>query len=342
MNGLKSNQNLYADFIWAVWKRKWLVLGFGILVIAATHVMTKRQTKVYEAVAQIVIDLNAPQYLPRGGTEVVSLGLGAGWNTREFLETQYRIIRSRWVGGIVVERLGLDKDEDFLGLTNIEDAQHRQRRRQQIDAVRVLLARLVVEPSMERRVVRLKVTDHDPKRAMLIANELARAYADQNVNRKVSAATEAVLWLKQQTLNLKNEVKAAEDALLVYKRENNILNSTLEAKQNVIGLDLQDARKQHRSVVAQTASMKAKLDSVKSMSSEELQSGVEEVIDNGLFKVERKNRKARSEAKQLLKRYLPKHPDVLANEQNMNAQKLLRAEVQGIRTALQRQYSARH
>ena len=94
MNGLQSTRNLYADFIWPVWKRKWLVLGFGILVIAATHVMTKRQTKVYQAVAQIVIDLNAPQYLPRGGTEVVSLGLGAGWNTREFLETQYRIIRS--------------------------------------------------------------------------------------------------------------------------------------------------------------------------------------------------------------------------------------------------------
>ena len=84
-------------------------MGFGILVMATTHVVTKRQTPKYEAVAQIVIDLNAPQYLPGGGREVLSLGLGLGWNTREFLETQYRIIRSRLVGAIVVERLRLTR-----------------------------------------------------------------------------------------------------------------------------------------------------------------------------------------------------------------------------------------
>ena len=342
MNGIQSNQSLYAEFIWPVWKRKWLVLGFGILVIATTHVITKRQTQIYEAVSQIVIDLNAPQYLPRGGTEVVSLGLGAGWNTREFLETQYRIIRSRLVGAIVVERLGLDKDEDFLGLTTIEDPEHRQRRLEQIDAVRVLLARLVVEPSMESRVVRLKFRDHDPKRAMLIANEFAKAYADQNVNRKVSAASEAVQWLREQTKNLKGEVKDAEDALLAYKRDNQILNSSLEAKQNIIGLDLQDARKQHRSVVAQVAGMKAKLESVKSLSSKDLQSGVEEVIANGLVqRLKERIVTLEAERNDLLKRYLPKHPDILALDQNIErAKTTLRTEVQGIRTALKREYRA--
>ena len=156
-----EKQNLIAEVIWPVWKRKWLVMGFGLLVMATTHVVTKRQTPMYEAIAQIVIDLNAPQYLPGGGREVLSLGLGAGWNTREFLETQYRIIRSRLVGAIVVERLALDKDEDFLKVNQIKDPTKRAQRLQSIDSVGVLLSRIIVEPSMDSRVVRLKVSDHE-------------------------------------------------------------------------------------------------------------------------------------------------------------------------------------
>ena len=61
-------------------------------------------------------------------------------------------------------------------------------------------------------------------------------------------------WLREQTQNLQNEVKDAENALLAYKKEHNILNSSLEAKQNIIGMDLQDARKQLRAVSAVVAS----------------------------------------------------------------------------------------
>ena len=337
-----EKQNLIAEVIWPVWKRKWLVMGFGLLVMATTHVVTKRQTPMYEAIAQIVIDLNAPQYLPGGGREVLSLGLGAGWNTREFLETQYRIIRSRLVGAIVVERLALDKDEDFLKVNQIKDPTKQAQRLQSIDSVGVLLSRIIVEPSMDSRVVRLKVSDHDPARAMRIVNALAKAYADQNVDRKVSAASDAVEWLRQQTENLQNEVKKAEDELLSYKKEHNILNSSLEAKQNIIGMDLQDARKQLRTVRAVVASSASKLKSMERMSVKELRSGVEEVLQNGL--VQRlKERIVNLQAKhtELLRRYLPKHPEVKSNQLNIDrAEAALELEVAGIHTSLQSAYSS--
>jgi uncharacterized protein involved in exopolysaccharide biosynthesis len=337
-----QKQDLIAEFIWPVWKRKWLVMGFGLLVMATTHVVTKRQTPKYEAVAQIVIDLNAPQYLPGGGREVLSLGLGAGWNTREFLETQYRIIRSRLVGAIVVERLGLDKDEDFLGVNRIEAPGRRARRLKTIDPIGVLLGRIIVEPSLDSRVVRLKVSDHDPVRAMRIANALAKAYADQNVDRKISAASDAVEWLREQTNNLQDEVKKAEDALLTYKKEHDILNSSLEAKQNVIGMDLQDARKQLRTVRAEVASSASKLNSMERMSITELRSGVEEVLQNGLVqRLKERIVNLQAEQTELMRRYLPKHPEVKSNQLNIErATAVLELEVTGIRNSLQGEYAS--
>ena len=76
---------------------------------------------------QVVIELHAPRYLPRRGAEVLSLGSGNSWNTREFFETQYRIIKSRRVAQKVVERLRLREDLEFLGVTKIEDQEKKER-----------------------------------------------------------------------------------------------------------------------------------------------------------------------------------------------------------------------
>ena len=115
MNDEHENASVFAAWFQIAWKQKWLVIAFAGLVIAATVMFTKRQPRIYEAVTQLVIELHAPRYLPRRGTEVLSLGSGNSYNTREFFETQYRIIRSRKVVTQVVERLRLGEDLEFLG-----------------------------------------------------------------------------------------------------------------------------------------------------------------------------------------------------------------------------------
>ncbi len=121
MVGQQEEQPPFTVWLDIVWKQKWLVLAFMVLVITAAVLFTKRQPRIYEATTQIVVELNAPRYMARQGGDVVSLGSGNSWNTREFFETQYRIMRSRMVSKMVVEKLGLDKDLDFLGVTKIED-----------------------------------------------------------------------------------------------------------------------------------------------------------------------------------------------------------------------------
>lgn len=325
-------------WLFILWKHKWLVLAFGGLIVTSTFVFTRRQKPAYEASTQIVIDLSAPRYLAPGEGEVVSLGLGSSWNTKEFYETQYRIIRSRMVAEKVVEKLGLNRDSDFLGLSDIEDPLERAAALERADAASLLASRVKVEPVAESQVVFIKVRDHDPERARVLADEVAEAYKQQNVDRKVSAAGEAVDWLKKQEAELQTDSQAAKEALLTYKRENDILGATLADTQNLQGEELQDARRRLRDARQETASLREQMQQVKRLSAAEAQSSVDAVLDNGLIQqLKAQLVSLENERDELLKRYLDKHPDVLtANRKIERVQQAITVEVGGIKQSLQR------
>ena len=325
-----------------VWKHKWLVAAFAVLVVAATTVYTRRQPKIYEATTQLVIDHTAPQYLSRGQQEVVSLGTGNSWNTREFFETQYRIIKSRMVAKKVVDRLSLGADLDFLGVEEIEDPEKRAKRLERADPEGILIAKLKVTPVADSHVVLIRVRDRDPERAARLADAVAEAYSEQNVGRKVSAAGEAVTWLRGQNDQVKQGVKKAEDALLEFKRDQDILSASLGDKQNLMGLDLQDAARQLREARQATSLLRAELDQVKQLSASEAQTSVQAVLENGLIqRLKEQLVDHQNERSELLKKYLDKHPDVrTADDKIRRVKRRLELEVAGIRQSLARKYEA--
>lgn len=337
-----SPEATLSAWVGIVWKHKWLVLAFMTLVLATTIFFTRRQTKIYQASTQIVIDLNAPRYMGRGETEVVSLGSGNTWNTQEFYETEFRIIKSRMVASMVVDREGLSRDLDFLGVSKLEDEEARKRRLERADPVSILVGKISAEPLSDSRVVSIRVKDHDPARAARLADATANAYAEQNVQRKISAAGDAVKWLKDQVTALKDEVITAENALLDYKRTHGILDASLAAKQNLIGLDLQDARRQQREVGRAAAEIRAQLDQVNKISISEAQTSVEEVLSNGLVqRLKEKLVALQNERAELLKKYLEKHPDVVVVDRKIDRVKsALRQEVSGIRKSISRNWKA--
>lgn len=329
---------------WAaiIWKHKWLLLAFTALVLTAAVLFTRRQPRIYEATTELVIDLAAPQYLPGHSAEVLSLGSGNSWNTREFFETQYRIIKSRAVAARVVDRLGLAHDLDYLGITRIEDEADRARALATTDPITLLGNRLDVDPVADSRVVLIRVQDHDPARAARIADAIAEAYAEGNVERKIEAAGDAVLWLRAQLDAHARELAAAEDALLAYKRDNQILGASLAERQNLAGFDLQDARRQLREAGRETAALAAELEQIEKLDPEAARSGVDDVLQNGLVQRLKEQRIAlQNRRDELLKRYLETHPDVQVIDRQLDrVDAALTTEVRGIRQAIRRRLTA--
>lgn len=331
------------SYFHVVWKHKWLVAIFCGLVLACTMVITKRQQKIYEAVAHMVIDPHAPQYLPgRPGSEVISLGTGNYWNTREYFETQYRILRSRMVAAMVVERMGLDRDLDFLGINKIDEPERRARVLERIDPAIVLQGKVKIEPVDSSHIVLIRVKDHDPARAAKIADTLVEAYAEANLDRKISGARDAVIWLTRQAKLLEDEVASSEQEILEFKKSRGIITASLADKQNLVGQNLQEASRELREAHGETVRVGSVLNQVKSLSLDEAQSIMAGALDNGLIqRLKEQMVGLENERTELLKRYLEGHPDVKAVDRKIKrVKKTLRREVKGVRALLEKNLAA--
>ncbi len=326
-------------YLAVVWKYKWVVLAFGALVVTATVVFTQRQPRIYEAVTNLMIDPNAPQYLPTSsGQEVSPLGTANTWNTREYFETQYRIIRSRSVAAMVVERLGLARDLDFLGVTRIEDPTEQAAALAIADPVSVLVSRTQVEAVEASNVVLVKVRDTDPARAAKLADALCHAYADANLDRKISFTGDAARWLATQVGDGRKEIDDAENALMAFKQKNGILTASLADKQNQLAARALDADRQLREARQETTRLSAALDQIKRLDAATVESSVDEVIANGLVqRLKEQMVSLQNERTELLKRYMEGHPDVkTADEKIARVREALTREVQGIQQSMER------
>lgn len=326
-------------YLTVVWKYKWVVLAFGALVVTATVVFTQRQPRIYEAVTNLMIDPNAPQYLPTSsGQEVSPLGTANTWNTREYFETQYRIIRSRSVAAMVVERLGLVRDLDFLGVTRIEDPTEQAAALANADPVSVLVSRTQVEAVEASNVVLVKVRDTDPARAAKLADALCQAYADANLDRKISFTGDAARWLATQVGDGRKEIDDAENALMAFKQKNGILTASLADKQNQLAARALDADRQLREARQETTRLSAALDQTKRLDAATVESSVDEVLANGLVqRLKEQMVSLQNERTELLKRYMEGHPDVKTSDEKIaRVREALTREVQGIRQAMER------
>ncbi|MCX7943921.1 MAG: polysaccharide biosynthesis tyrosine autokinase [Deltaproteobacteria bacterium] len=242
-------------------KRRWAIIIFFLIIMTIVMIYTLKQPKIYQAIASIVIEPQAPEVLS-GVREVVDLGTGGYWTNKEFYETQYNIIKSRSIAKRVVDKLGLDKDAHFLGLDNIKDPKERERVAKKIDPVKRLISKITVEPVKNSRMVYIKVEDTNPEFAALLANSIASAYMEANLDIKLDATRSAGDWLSDQLQDLKEKVEKSETALHNFKKEHNILSVSLEDNQNMLSQRLRSLSEALNKMEVQKIELKSMRDIV--------------------------------------------------------------------------------
>jgi capsular exopolysaccharide synthesis family protein len=215
---------------WRTIRKRWPIIALAaILTAGGAFIWTYRQPKVYEASSMLVIDSMAPQVL-QGVKDVVEMGTGTFWGNKEFFETQYRIIQSTAVMKGVVEKLGLQNDPAYRGPNGKADV---------LDIARALLPQVQLKPVKESRLAQIVVSDLKPERAVMLANALADAYLEYNLDYKLEGARTATAWLGEQAADLRKRLQDSELALYEYKRNRNLLAVGLDEKMNMISSNLQ-------------------------------------------------------------------------------------------------------
>lgn len=196
-----------------VLKRIWTIALVFVGVFALVAVYTFKQPKIYEARTSIIIDLSTPKVLGKDVQPVVELSSADYWNSDQFFETQYTIIKSRMVAEKVVETLGLADNLVFLGLDKIEDKEKLAAALERVDPVDVLTALTEVEPAFKSRLVIIKVRHTSPEMAQRLADAIAEAYQTQNIERTRESTYGAYDWLTTQYQEVKDKLEKSDQAL---------------------------------------------------------------------------------------------------------------------------------
>ncbi|KAK4045057.1 hypothetical protein OUZ56_032465 [Daphnia magna] len=184
-------------FLWIVTalKKSWpLVLALTLLGGGGSMLYSKTLSRVYEASATVEFDPDVIRPMGEKGDQ--SRFFGAFVDIREYYETQYLLISSDRVLSQVVRDLSLTTDANFAGKGAVLPLSME-------DAVAALRGRLRVDPTRGSRLVTIHVEDGNPAQARKLCDAVARGYVAQNLDKQVSATSDAVVWLSSQLEHFK-------------------------------------------------------------------------------------------------------------------------------------------
>ena len=237
-------------------KRRWTIVVFTLLVVAAAVIASYLMTPIYRASLTLQIDredikvVNIEEVAPMDGAA----------NSLDYLQTQYELLKSRSLAERVVDKMGLaDKEPEatsptlmsqikswlygfFQGDATANEANSgpeadRMSQVARRDAsVSSILEGLTVSPVRNSRLVKIYYDSPDPALAAAVLNALARSYIDLNLERRFEATTYARNFLQERLQQVKARLEESEQELVDFSRREEIVS--VDQKESVIAANL--------------------------------------------------------------------------------------------------------
>ena len=222
------------DYWRIIRRRLWVPVSVVIVIVTLATIYNLRLPDIYEGVTQVmleredrVVNLKDLQVNMSGGDDA------------QYINTQLKIMQSPEVAFLVAKALDLEHNSNFipgyrpakkngqttdaLDITNGEtdDQADKQRLEQLTD---VLMANVDVKPERETRLVNISYRHTDKELARKIADTWAEAYSTHSFNVRENSNKDANAFLEKSIAGYKLKVKEAEEKLLNYRRNNQILD----------------------------------------------------------------------------------------------------------------------
>jgi succinoglycan biosynthesis transport protein ExoP len=251
-----------------IWHAKWILLAGALIGGFAAFSKSSKTIPIYRASATLQIDRSTPQIL-EGVREVVDMGTQTAGSTREYMETQFELMKSKEIALRALRILGMDTQELLIDIKNIPPSEFNKNSKnflrlpsplakraahvahafgwnpnQNLDDFIALLesnnglnlvsGRIQASPIGESRLIKMSTEDRDPVFAAKLANAFAKAYVDFNLDTKIQATSSAIDWLTDQVALLKKKLDDSEVALHEFKKTRNTLSVSMEDRLNIV------------------------------------------------------------------------------------------------------------
>src|ERR1700687_3584827 len=237
-----SPESTLREYVPFLIKRKWMVTAVIVAIFMAVAIASLRQTPIYEAASQIVInkaDSNLVTF--KDSVPVVD------YYDQSDLDTEVRILQSDLMALQVIRQLNLDKRPEFGGHSDPKQS-NLVADPLQSDSGHIsgLLSRfkgsLHVNLIPTPRILEIHYASTDPQLAASVVNTLASTYVEQNFKTKFESTMQASDWLSKQLVDLQMKVETSQEKLVRYQKEHEIFG--VDDKQNIITEKLDELNKE--------------------------------------------------------------------------------------------------
>lgn len=241
-----------SDYLRVLYKRRRPATTVFLLVFLTTCLYTFTATPTYSAKVQILIEKEA--------SNVVAFKEAVEQNqvTDDYYQTQYRILQSRALARRTLDALHFWQNPQIAGspasygpramlaalLPHLPfgertEAPAPDETSAQSRAIDRFLDHVTVSPIRNSRLVDVTFESTDPALAATIANGIAKAYIEQNLEFRFMASKEASDWLAARLAEQRAQVENSEQVLQRYREQTNDAVS-LEERQNIVVQKLGD------------------------------------------------------------------------------------------------------
>lgn len=330
----------FRQYLALVAKRKFLIFAVMTAILGTVSVWTYTRTRIYRARATVIVNRRAPQVLGKGVGEVVDLSMGGFWRNKEYMTTQESVITSKSLALKVVRKLALVNNDDFWSPTPPKGGKADKKRTIAL-ATEILRSIVIPRTVRDANILEIMVDHHNPKLAARMANAITQEYLEQNVEYKLSSTKRAVRWLSDQLDDLKKELSTSEMALYNFKKDNNIVDVSMEDKQSLIISRINLLARSLTEIRIRRMTLSAHRKQVNmAMHKDPLNVGVSKVMDNatiqGLKSAYIREQQAYLE---FSGKYGVKHPQVRAQKTKVDSARAdLQQEILNVQKAIEVEY----
>lgn len=209
-------------------KRKWVILVCLLVGLLIGGYFAFFSIPLYEAVAQVDIDLGRSTNI--GINDLIEQKLGGEDTSAERLETEVAIMRSNAVAMSVINSLDLYHKPPFSDLFKESPytGQLTPGQRQALVGMFSGSLKIMVIPGTD--LVEVRFRNPNPKVATDITNAVLDAYMERDLRARYEGTNRVSNWLAQQLSALKEQVEDAQQQVAKYQREHNLLGLSAEGE----------------------------------------------------------------------------------------------------------------
>ncbi|RBP07329.1 exopolysaccharide transport family protein [Roseiarcus fermentans] len=268
------------NFAWRNWK---FIAGVAALAVLIGGLYIARQTPLYTATAQLLLDPNKEK---AGAQDSMLAGFALDLPA---IESQIQVIRSTSLLSRVVRQDHLVTDPEFGAATPVvgsrgllgpiraffspapapapsaapagrdELGRSEPPTLEVAQTVQNVMGAVGVSRNGQSLVLNVSFTSADPAKAVRLANAIADAYVIDKLDARFEAAKRASAWLSDRLVDLRKQLRESEEAVARFRSDNNLIGAgggNVTLNQDQLG-QLNGRRVAAR---AETADKKARLD----------------------------------------------------------------------------------